>query len=457
MPKTAPRPIANRAQRIVARLFEQAPSIVRPDFDATLDRTLATVEAEARDSGRACCAESLSSLRRHRGDALPALLAALQRACLAGVPESPVAARGVGLQLLDEDAVDEAGLLAGIAERHQFRASLPLLLLGQRFAVLQQQPPLPAAAVPVGPRSFGIALAGIGRRFGLCLHARVALYRAHDLVFMARYPLIAEALDATVDRAGVLPGLAFVPLRPRDVPGHHARGRETAGAPAANTPEVQALATINRALEELREVARLPDARAAERREVIAAMARFLLRHGQESPEWAEGMRVARSVLEAVRRREPAPPETRRWIEEALRSLGYEPDDAERLAVGLVTAGAAGPADSEGAAASHRGAREQRCYERLAALPVGTLLGFSGEHGEITAARLRYHYVEPRLLLLADEEDGQEGLYELDTLARRMAEGAVWVVRTSPANGGAAAAHAGEGAAARSATPGARQ
>ena len=169
-------------------------------------------------------------------------------------------------------------------------------------------------------------------------------------------------------------------------------------------------------------------------------MARFLLRHGHDSPEWAEGMQVARSVLEAVRRREPAPPDVRHWIEEALRSLGYDAEDAERLAVGLVTAGAAAPSDDP-AAASNRGAREQRCYERLAALPLGALLGFSGHHGDLSYARLRYHYVEPRLLLLADEEDGQEALYELDTLARRMAEGAVWVTRaTSPAGGSASGA-----------------
>ena len=451
MAASTPRPVANRAQRIVARLFEQAPAILRPDFDATLDRAIAAVDAEARNVGRACCQESLVVLRRRRGEALPAVLASLQRACLAGIPELPLATRGVGLQLLDEDVVDEAGLLAAIAERHQFRASLPLLLLGQRFAVLLEQPPLAAADVPLGPRAIGVALAGVARRFGLCLHARMALFRSHDLVFMERYPLIAEALDATVDRAGVLPGLAFVPLRPRDVPGHHGRGAKPAGevpaAPAA--PESAVLAEVNRALEELRAVARLPDARSAERREAITAMARFLLRHGKDSPEWAEGMRMARSVLEAVRRREPAPPEVRPWIEDALRSLGYDIEDAERLAVGLVTAGAAAPAESGTSTASSRGAREQRCYERLAALPVGTQLGFSGHHGDISTARLRYHYVEPRLLLLADDEDGQEGLYELDTLARRMAEGAVWVIRgtsaATPAGGtevrGGAQAH----------------
>lgn len=427
-----PRPVANRAQRILARLFEQAPAVMGQDFSAMIDRALAGMEAGVRDSGRACCAESLASLRRRRDEALPAVLASLQRACLGGVPDSLPASRTGGLQLLDEDVMDEAGLLAGIAERHQFRASLPLLLLGQRFAVLLEQPPLAAADVPLGPRAFGVALAGVARRFGLCLHARVILFRAHDLVFMERYPIIAEALDATIDRAGVLPGLAFVPLRPRDVPGHFGRGQAAPLPPGTGrTLEADALAEVNRALDSLREVARLPDARAAERREVIAAMARYLLRYGRDSREWAEGLDVARSVLDAVRRREPAPPGVRRWIDDALRSIGYEAEEAERLAVGLVTAGAAAPVEANGAATSNLGAREQRCFERLAALPVGTLLGFSEAHGDLGFARVRYHYPEPRLLLLADENDGQEGLYELDMLARRMAEGAVWIIRSS--------------------------
>src|SRR3546814_15580022 len=76
-----PRPVANRAQRILARLFEQAPAVMGQDFSAMIDLALAGLEAGVRDSGRACCAESLASLRRRRDEALPAVLAPLQRAC----------------------------------------------------------------------------------------------------------------------------------------------------------------------------------------------------------------------------------------------------------------------------------------------------------------------------------------------------------------------------------------
>ena len=124
-----------------------------------------------------------------------------------------------------------------------------------------------------------------------------------------------------------------------------------------------------------------------------------------------------------------------------MRSLGYGQEEAQRVAVGLVTAGAAAPSEAGPAPDSNRGAREQRCFERLATQPVGTLFGFSGHRGELTYARLRYHYVEPGLVLLADEEDGQEGMYELDSLARRMAEGTLWVIRGSTT--GATDGHAG--------------
>ena len=109
MPNDSHAPVASRAQRIIAQLFQQATAILRPDFEAMLDRATAEIDAAPGSRSRACCGESLAALRRHRGDCLPAFLGALHRASLEGVPASPVAPRSVGLQLLDEDAVDEAG------------------------------------------------------------------------------------------------------------------------------------------------------------------------------------------------------------------------------------------------------------------------------------------------------------------------------------------------------------
>ena len=85
-------------------------------------------------------------------------------------------------------------------------------------------------------------------------------------------------------------------------------------------------------------------------------------------------------------------------------------------------------------AANTRTAREQRCRERLATLPIGTQVGFSSRDGMVRT-RLRYFYPEPGLLLLATEgdgEDGQEALFEIDVVARQMAEGQAWVIRSRP-------------------------
>src|SRR5690606_17343428 len=55
--------------------------------------------------------------------------------------------------------------------------------------------------------------------------------------------------------------------------------------------------------------------------------------------------------------------------------------------------------------------------------------------GGFTRCRLRYHYAEPGLLLVANEADGQESLVELDSVARQMAAGHAWVIRSAPSAG----------------------
>src|SRR3546814_223902 len=195
-----------------------------------------------------------------RADFFPAMVELLDRGCAqamlgARLPPRPslVAALPATstLRLLDDDTIDEGGALAAIATRHEHRASLPLLLLGQRFGVLLGSPPLPGVALPVGPHALGNALAGAARRIGLCVDARMTLYRLYDMEFMTRYPGFIEAVDASIDRAGVLPGLAFVPLRSVTAQQHAGRGRGGQGdLPAA---EAQADKVLNAALQSLRQ------------------------------------------------------------------------------------------------------------------------------------------------------------------------------------------------------------
>lgn len=455
-----------RARRIAAALADSLPGLLEPPLDAMLAELDEDYARRAAEAGQGVSRDAWMESRRRlaQGRALftATFFEGLRRESLAlmdpRAPQTVVAAPRLKreLALVDEDVLDEEGRLGAIANRHEHRASLSLLLLGQRFGVLLGRPPQDAATLPVGPQAFGRALAGAARRTGLSLDARIALYDLYDTGFMRRYPEFAEAMDASVDRAGVLPGLAFVPLRPRDVPGHAGRG---VASPRADDTADQALAlreaeaarVVNEAVAQLRQVGRVPDALASERRETIAAMTRFLLRHGPGSIEWKTCVDTARAVLDAAARREPPPPAARAWIEEALRSVGYAGSEARRLAEGLTSmdgkpvVGAAG----EGA----RSAREERCRERLATLPIGTQIGFSSRDGTVRA-RLRYFYPEPGLLLLATE-DGQEALFEIDAVARQMAEGQAWVIRSRPAEAAGAPATGGTDAPRHSPGPGA--
>lgn len=454
---------SSRARRIVAELTDSLPQLLGTALEALLldlddeyaRRILEAGVGVARDGwvesrrrlaeGRTVFAATFfEGLRR---EALALLDPRAPQPVLEGA--APPAQRR--LALVDEDVLDEEGTLGAIATRHEHRASLSLLLLGQRFGVLLGRPPQDAAALPVGPQAFGRALAGAARRAGLPLEARIALYGVYDRGFMRQYPEYAETMDARIDRAGVLPGLAFVPLRPRDVPGHTGRGlaevaatASGAAADGASSAAAEAARIVNEAVAQLREVGRVPDSLANERRETIAAMTRFLLRHGPGSSEWKACVDTARSVLEAAARRQPPPPEARAWIEGALRSVGYGSDDARRLAEGLTSMDGA-PASLVPVSGNTRSAREQRCRERLATLSIGTKIGFSSREG-LVRTRLRYFYPEPGLLLLVTEGDGQEALYEIDVVARQMAEGQAWVIRDRPVEtAGPPAAAAGEG------------
>ena len=444
-----------RARRIVAELTDSLPQMLGTALDALLLELDAEYARRIQQAGTASARDGWVESRRRLAEGRTVFVAAffegLRRESLALLdPRAPQARDRAAsptqrrLALVDEDVLDEEGMLGAIAAHHEHRASLSLLLLGQRFGVMLGRPPQDAAALPVGPQAFGRALSGAARRAGLSLDARIALYGVYDRGFMRQYPEIVETMDARIDRAGVLPGLAFVPLRPRDVPGHAGRGMandnataEVAVADGATSAIADALRVVNEAVAQLREIGKVPEAMATERRETIAAMTRFLLRHGPGSTEWKACVDTARAVLEAAARRQQPPPEARAWIEGALRSVGYGVDDARRLAEGLTSMDGA-PQSPAPVSGTTRSAREQRCRERLATLSLGTQIGFSSRDG-LVRARLRYFYPDPGLLLLATEGDGQEALYEIDVVARQMAEGQAWVVRSRSAEPDAAA------------------
>lgn len=433
------RELSIRSKRTLRDAMALFAGMLQPEVAALLDRLQAALARPTGSKPRHCCVESVHALRLRRGDFFPAVVELLERGCSQAMlgarlpPRSSLSAAlpaGKTLRLLEDDDIDEDGALAAIGARHEHRASLPLLLLGQRFGVLLGSPPLLGPALPVGPHALGAAIAGAARRIGLCVEARMALYRLYDMDFMSRYLGFVEALDASIDRAGILPGLAFVPLRPVDAQAHAGRGQAAAGP---GLPEAQARAAkvVSAAVASLRESGRLPESLAAERNLIVAAMARFLLKHGEDSDAWRQALHHARSVIEAVQRGEPPSAQSRAWIAEALQSIGHAEDEAQRVARALTSVRGA-PDVVMQRAAGIRSAREQRCTERLANLPLGTRLGYSNARGGFTRCRLRYHYAEPGLLLVANEADGQESLVEIDAIARQMASGHAWIIRSAP-------------------------
>ncbi|HWI23847.1 MAG TPA: DUF1631 domain-containing protein, partial [Lysobacter sp.] len=171
--------------------------------------------------------ETLRTVRLNRADLVPRYLMGLE-AALAGVrdPRAPLAAQHTGsarhvpfqnLSLVDDESMDEDSVLRDIALRYESRASLPLHLLGQRFGVLAGAPAFDAERLPIGPQALGRILREASHSLQIGLEARLLLFRTFDRVVMAHYPHMAETMNALLEREGVLPSLAYVPIRVRPV------------------------------------------------------------------------------------------------------------------------------------------------------------------------------------------------------------------------------------------------
>lgn len=338
-----------RPQKALAKVVDLLGDRFQPQFTLMLqrfERIMGDLIRDENDAERlADWLASREALARNGRAFFPAFVASLHKACMDAYdhapppePDSAFRDHSKPLGLLDADVVDEDGELAGIAARHESRASHSLMLLGQRFAVLLERPPLAASALPVGPHAFGRALQHAACETGLRLDARVALYRLHDEENVAGYESAMEAVDSLLDSAGILPGLTFVPLRPKVVPAHHERGRGQAPAPGL-VSEIVALRTVNEALDELVPDGLLPESRLGERREAVAAMVRLVSRHGPESEAWGRCREVMAEVVGAARERRPARPGTAEWIRKALVELGYSEVECRRLSEALVHLG----------------------------------------------------------------------------------------------------------------------
>lgn len=233
--------------RRVRKALEQALSLVSAELDNSLGTMLKEFEQELfrlADLARAPGAESnymqtLRTLRMNRADLIPRFMLELEAGVAAirtpqTAPEEPEAGTRVrfhNLSLVDDEVMDEGAVLRDVATRQESRAALPLHLLGQRFGVLAGSPAFDAEHIPLGPRALCRAMRDASQTLQVPYEARLLLYRIFDRQVMAGYASVLERLDETLDAAGVLPGLTFVPVRARAT----ARGGQEADAGPAAT------------------------------------------------------------------------------------------------------------------------------------------------------------------------------------------------------------------------------
>lgn len=164
---------------------------------------------------------ALRNLRLTRADFIPRYLHGLEdalarlRAPRGENDESATKPGSQQWQLVDRDAGDEEIVLRDLAVRYESRASLTLYLLGQRFGVMAATPAFEADHLPVGPR----VLLHIARDASQALHhdevLRRLLYRAFEHHVLTGYPTLVELMNEALGKAGILPGLEFVPARIR--------------------------------------------------------------------------------------------------------------------------------------------------------------------------------------------------------------------------------------------------
>ncbi len=213
----------------VRALLTQLQALAGTELERELERLIDTLEKDlfrqaeqARNSGsQTGYLASLGTLRANRqklvsrfASEFAAALGSL-RAPLLSEEETPAATDFGDLQLVDHSEVTETNVLTAIARRHESRAGLPLLLLGQRFGVLAGQPAFDGSRLPVSPVALATMLSHASAGLTGDVETRLQLYHLFDRQLMAGYLTLVEAMNALLDGANVLPGLTFVPTQTR--------------------------------------------------------------------------------------------------------------------------------------------------------------------------------------------------------------------------------------------------
>lgn len=119
------------------------------------------------------------------------------------------------MTLVEDTDIDRDIVLHEMARREAFRAPSPLLLLGQRFAVLAAQPAFDPERLPVGPYAQCRAVRDAGEQMQLNLDTQLVLFQVFERMAMTRHAELVDRLNILLEREGVLPGLVYRPHLPR--------------------------------------------------------------------------------------------------------------------------------------------------------------------------------------------------------------------------------------------------
>ena len=213
----------------VRSLLTQLQDLAGKELERELERLLDTLETDlfrqaqqSRNSGtQSGYLASLSTLRSNRHNLVKRFAAEFAtalgtlRAPQLIADEPPAGIEFSSLRLVDHSEVTETNVLTSIARRHESRAGLPLLLLGQRFGVLAGQPAFDATRLPVSPVALATMLSHACAGMTGDVETRLQLYHLFDRQLMAGYLTLVEAMNALLDGGNVLPGLTFVPTQTR--------------------------------------------------------------------------------------------------------------------------------------------------------------------------------------------------------------------------------------------------
>ncbi len=224
-PTLASAALPKRVRRVLEHLY----ALVSDEMARQLEHMLGEFEQQlfkhadqARTSAQqAAHLETLRTARLNRSDLVPHFLALLEGELTTVRDPTPLSETPAALptfrdlRLVDDGEADEANLLRSIAIRHEARAGLPLLLLGQRFGVLGGAPAFDADRLAVGPYHLCRILAEATQSLQITPEARLHLYKVFDQHVMSGYAQLVETMNALLARENVLPSLSFVPVRSR--------------------------------------------------------------------------------------------------------------------------------------------------------------------------------------------------------------------------------------------------